>query len=193
MSDRDQRRRLNIVKPEASDGGSSPFAAEPLAERAATDEGLLLVGDLAKASGKTVRALHLYEELGLLKAHERSKGRYRLFTPDALVRVRWISKLQSLGLSLSEIQGLVREQEGVLSAQFAAAKLRGVYLEKLAETRQKIQELSELQAELEASLKFLHTCDTACESEVPVHSCPTCDRNPECANTPDLVAGVHAN
>jgi DNA-binding transcriptional MerR regulator len=188
MSDREQRRRLNILGPEASEPGSSPVAAE----HNGTDDGFLLVGDLAKATGKTVRALHLYEELGLLKAHERSKGRYRLFTQDALVRVRWITKLQGLGLSLSEIQGLVREQEGVVSAQFAAAKLREVYMAKLAETQQKIAELRELQAELEASLKFLHTCDTACQSEVPLHSCPTCDRNPERPNAPDLVAGVHA-
>ncbi len=81
-------------------------------------------GDLAKATGKTVRAIHLYEELGLLKASERSKGRYRLFTEEALVRVRWITKLQSLGLSLSEIQELVKEQETSETAHFAANRLR---------------------------------------------------------------------
>src|SRR5437773_2734911 len=32
-----------------------------------TGKGLLKVGELARATGKTVRALHLYEELGLLK------------------------------------------------------------------------------------------------------------------------------
>jgi DNA-binding transcriptional MerR regulator len=63
-----------------------------------------------QGDGKTVRAIHLYEELGLLKASERSKGRYRLFTEEALVRVRWITKLQSLGLSLSEIQQLVKDR-----------------------------------------------------------------------------------
>ena len=86
----------------ASRPGDSPRAAD------GHEEELLQVGDLARAVGKTVRAIHLYEEMGLLKAHERSKGRYRLFTPDAVVRVRWIGKLQSLGLSLSEIQGIDR-------------------------------------------------------------------------------------
>src|SRR5215207_2848294 len=87
--------------------GERPPAETPpeLASRAGDvgEEELLQVGDLARAVGKTVRAIHLYEELGLLKAHERSKGRYRLFTSDAIVRVRWIGKLQSLGLSLTEI------------------------------------------------------------------------------------------
>jgi MerR family transcriptional regulator, copper efflux regulator len=157
------------------------------------EEDLLQVGDLAKASGKTVRAIHLYEELGLLKAHERSKGRYRLFTQDAVVRVRWISKLQSLGLSLSEIQTLVREQEGSNSAQFAAQKLRGVYQAKLDETKKRIAELRELELELHQSLEFLSTCKTACESQAPVHSCPTCERHPEAETAPELVLGVHAS
>jgi DNA-binding transcriptional MerR regulator len=151
------------------------------------------VGELAKATGKTVRAIHLYEELGLLRAHERSKGRYRLFTEEAVVRVRWIIKLQSLGLSLSEIQELVREQEGSGSAQFAANRLREVYRAKLDETRTKLAELRALESELEDSLAYLTTCDTACEAELPVHSCPSCERHPERPNAPDLVAGVHVS
>jgi DNA-binding transcriptional MerR regulator len=154
---------------------------------------LLQVGELAKSTGKTVRAIHLYEELGLLRAHERSKGRYRLFTEEALVRVRWITKLQSLGLSLSEIQELVKEQESSGSAQFAASRLREVYEKKLEETRTKLSELRALEAELKDSLAFLTACDTACVAELPVHSCPSCERHPSWPNTPELVAGVHVS
>jgi DNA-binding transcriptional MerR regulator len=161
------------------------------AGEAVRELGLLQVGDLAKATGKTVRAIHLYEELGLLKAHERSKGRYRLFTEDALIRVRWITKLQNLGLSLSEIQELVREQDGSGSAPAAAQKLREVYLKQLAETRHKIAALRELESELEDSLAYLTACHSACESAVPVHSCPTCDRHPERPQAPELVTAVH--
>lgn len=168
-------------------------APEPSDPWASRDEELLQVGDLAKATGKTVRAIHLYEELGLLRAHERSKGRYRLFTNEALLRVRWISKLQSLGLSLSEIQSLVREQEGSDSASIAAQKLRETYTQKLEETRKKLAELHRLESELEDSLRFLSACDSACASAVPVHSCPTCDRHPETPQLPELVIGVHVS
>ena len=161
------------------------------ADIAAEDLSLLRVGELAKRTGKTVRAIHLYEELGLLRAHERSKGRYRLFTNDALIRVRWISKLQSLGLSLSEIQELVREQDGSGSATVAAQKLKGAYVERLAETRRKLEELRELEAELMDSLNYLTACDSACESAVPVHSCPSCARHPERPQAPELVTAVH--
>lgn len=153
-------------------------------------EPLMLVGELAKATGKTVRAIHLYEDMGLLRPHERSKGRYRLFNHDALVRVRWIGKLQSLGFSLSEIQALARAQEGSDSAKFAAARLREVYVEKLSETREKIAELEALEAELQQSLDYLDSCNSACEPEVSVHSCPSCDRHRDPAEPPDLVAGA---
>lgn len=153
----------------------------------------LLVGDLAKASGKTVRAIHHYEELGLLKPHDRSKGRYRLYTADSLVRVRWISKLQHLGLSLGEIQSLARAQEISGSAMFAAAELRRVYETKLWETRQKIRELRTLETELEESLHYLSGCDTACMPELPTASCTQCARHTERLDAPDLVAGIHAH
>src|SRR5689334_16413767 len=86
---------------------SLPVARESSGEQVSPEEGeeeLLQVGDLARLCGKTVRAIHLYEELGLLRPHARSKGRYRLFSRDAIVRVRWIGKLQELGLSLPTIQ-----------------------------------------------------------------------------------------
>ncbi|MEO7034305.1 MAG: MerR family transcriptional regulator, partial [Polyangiaceae bacterium] len=124
MSDRNSHRHLAIVAP-----GSSPEASARALHPAEEGE-LLLVGDVAKAVGKTVRAIHLYEELGLVRAHERSKGRYRLFSQDALVRVRWITKLQNLGLSLSDIQALVRGQNDAASAKFAATRLHEVYVAK---------------------------------------------------------------
>src|SRR5688572_3583810 len=115
------RVRLSIAQPEVL----PPEPSSPDGEGA-----VFLVGDLAKAAGKTVRAIHLYEDMGLLKP-ERSKGRYRIFGSEALVRVRWITKLQNLGFSLAEIQQLSRAHDGSDSAKLAAAKLREVYVQKL--------------------------------------------------------------
>ncbi len=155
-------------------------------------EELMLVGELAKAAGKTVRAIHLYENLGLLKPQDRSKGRYRLFGPDALLRARWIVKLQSLGLSLSDIQEVVRGQTGADSALFAAARLREVYVRKLQETRDKLAELQALERELEQSLNYLGDCDSHCEPAVPTAGCSSCDRH-ESNAAPELIAGAQAH
>lgn len=153
---------------------------------------LLQVGELAKLTGKTVRAIHLYEELGLLRPVDRSRGRFRLFNRESLQRVRWITKLQTLGLSLTEIQKLARELDQSTSARGAADKLREVYLEKLAEVQAKLREIHRLERELIASLTYLETCQSACEAALPVHSCPQCERHPDQPTPPELVIGMHA-
>src|SRR5262245_49179018 len=99
------------------------------------EEDLMQVGDLARESGKTVRAIHLYEQLGLLHVAARSKGRYRLYGPEALLRIRWIGKLQDLGFSLTDIKTIVKDLAGEASAPSAMTKVREVYKQKLDETR----------------------------------------------------------
>ena len=51
------------------------------------------IGDLAREAGKTVRAIHLYEELGLLAPAARSKGGYRLYAQEALTRIMPLGRL----------------------------------------------------------------------------------------------------
>src|SRR5271155_1752635 len=104
---------------------TEPEPSGPGLEDAAAD-GYMQVGDLARESGKTVRAIHLYEELDLLRPQARSKGRYRLYNREALVRIRWIGKLQDMGFSLTDIQTVVREWEQLRSAPHAMVKMREV-------------------------------------------------------------------
>lgn len=152
---------------------------------------LLQVGELAKATGKTVRALHLYEDLGLITPVRRSKGRYRLFAPDAKVRIRWISKLQSLGLSLNDIQALVERRQASASALRAAAELRQVYADKLSEVEESLLRYQALRAELQESLAFLDACHDACQGGASWSSCPSCERHGEARQqAPELILGA---
>ena len=153
---------------------------------------LFQVGDLAKETGKTVRALHLYEELGLLLPHGRSKGRYRLYGPDALIRVRWIGKLQEMGLSLAEVSSLVREWEQSDNAPRAMGKVRRVLDARLRQTREQLTRLRDLEHELVASLRYLDVCDVC--DPVRVHAqCRSCDLHESGPDAPDLVLGLQAN
>lgn len=156
-------------------------------------EKLLQVGDIAKAAGKTVRAIHHYEEVGLLRPHARSKGRYRLYDQAALTRIRWIGKLHDLGLSLSQIQEMVKIWEAAPSAPGAMARIRGIYMQKLEETRAQIAHLSALERELEASVSYLDTCDT-CDPAELVRACTCCNHHDKSTQPePDLVAGIHSS
>ncbi|KAA0018512.1 MerR family transcriptional regulator [Antrihabitans cavernicola] len=60
------------------------------------------VGDVAKATGLTVRALHHYEELGLLSPSRDASGRRRYSSAD-LQQLHRVVALRGFGLSLAEI------------------------------------------------------------------------------------------
>jgi len=67
----------------------------------------LRVGSIAKKAGVGVQTLHYYERIGLLPKPTRSEANYRLYSPDALRRVRFIKKAQALGFRLEEIKQIL--------------------------------------------------------------------------------------
>lgn len=153
---------------------------------------LMQIGDLARETSKTVRAIHLYEELGLLAPAARSKGRFRLYGPEALLRIRWIGKLQEMGFSLADIQTVVRQWERVESAPGAMKRMREVYERKLEETREQKRRVAALEHDLEASLQYLDTCDV-CDPQRLLSACDSCDLHDKEANVPELVLGFRAH
>jgi MerR family transcriptional regulator, copper efflux regulator len=177
-------RRLSVVSP--LDPPSVALGSVPEEDT----RGLLQVGQIARITGKTVRAIHLYEDLGLLRPAERSKGRFRLYEKDAVNRVRWISKLQSAGFSLPELREILRSQEDALVAKDAAARLARAYEAKLREVEAKLSELHRVERELVTSLAYLDSCQSACDSELRVTACPSCDRHRDRPEPPPLVLGA---
>lgn len=176
-----------VVKAPASPASSSTLVG--------AEEDLMQVGDLARVVGKTVRAIHLYEQLELLKPVGRSKGRYRLYGPEALVRIRWIVKLQDLGFSLTDIKAIVKDIEAEAqsgSAPSAMVKIREVYKQKLDDTRAQIERLRTLEREMLASLDYLDTCGSACEPTKLLAECPACNHHDREREVPDLVAGFRS-
>lgn len=171
-----------------------PIADQDLAEPSPSEAGpcggdLLRVGDLAQRTSKTVRALHLYEELGLLHPSERSKGGFRLYGEDAALRVRWISKLQDMGFSLPEIREVLHQWEQSGSATGAMSHIQKLYRQKLDETERQIERLKSLRDELAASVDYLSTCEV-CDPVRLISSCPHCELHS--CGTPELVAGLHS-
>ena len=65
------------------------------------------VGEVAGLAGVTVRALHHYDELGLLSPSGRSEAGYRLYSYEDLARLREILIWRALGFSLSEVGALL--------------------------------------------------------------------------------------
>ena len=67
-------------------------------------ESELRVGALAQRAGLTVRTLHHYDEIGLLRPKRRTAAGHRVYGIDEIRRLQRIASLRQLGLSLAEIR-----------------------------------------------------------------------------------------
>jgi MerR family transcriptional regulator, thiopeptide resistance regulator len=71
--------------------------------------------EFASLAGVTVRALHHYDRLGLLRPKQRSSAGYRLYSPQDFVRLEQIVVLKFLGVPLAQMRGLL-ESDGKMAA-----------------------------------------------------------------------------
>lgn len=157
---------------------------------APNDPKLMRVGELAKAVGKTVRAMHLYEELGLLEPRARSEGGFRLYGVEAIDRIHWIVKLQAIGFTLAEIQGFVRDFQGAGSAREASTNVRSLFTEKQAQIREQIIQLQVIENDLSEALAYLDACQT-CTDEAGPTACGDCGHHGHSRGAaPPLFAGL---
>jgi DNA-binding transcriptional MerR regulator len=87
----------------------------------------LKVGELARRTGLTVRTLHHYDAIGLLKPSLHTEAGYRLYTASDITRLQQVLSLRQLGFSLDEVRGCLDRPDfsplEVLDLQIA--RLRG--------------------------------------------------------------------
>ncbi|MDN4592906.1 MerR family transcriptional regulator [Polycladomyces subterraneus] len=67
------------------------------------------IGELAQETGLTIRTLHYYDQIGLLKPSRHTESGHRVYTPDDVIRLQQILSLKSLGFSLEEIQACLQK------------------------------------------------------------------------------------
>jgi len=153
---------------------------------------LLRVGDLARRTNKTVRAIHLYEELGLLLPATRTTGGFRLYEPAAVDRVKWIDMLHGMGFSLQEMRTVLRDWWSSQLGPEAMGRLRALFEQKLEATRETIRRHQELERELVDGLAYLHTCG-GCGTNESVVGCVNCGVDHGSTREPVLVAGLKSS
>ena len=151
--------------------------------------GLIRIGDLSRLTGKTVRAIHLYEELGLLAPARRTSGGFRLYEPRAADRVRWIDLLHGMGFSLHEMRDLVQAWWQAELGPEAMHEIRVLFERKLADTREAVVRYRKLEQELLEGLAYLQTC-RVCGIQQDVTGCVNCRQDHGMAAEPVLVAGL---
>ncbi|WP_409483888.1 MerR family transcriptional regulator [Arsenicicoccus dermatophilus] len=98
---------------------------------------LLTVGQVSETYGVTVRTLHHYDQVGILRPSERSTAGYRLYTEDDLERLQHVVVYRRLGFSLGEVARLLADvdAQGSEAAVAHLRRQREVVRTRLAEMR----------------------------------------------------------
>lgn len=81
--------------------------------------GLFTIGELARATGLTVRTIRYWSDEGVLSPVTRSSGGYRLYDAESVARLELIHTLRELGLGLDDVRRVLAGEATV--AEVAAA------------------------------------------------------------------------
>ena len=95
------------------------------------------VGELARRTGMSVRALHHYDEIGLLEPSLRTPAGHRLYDRADVERLQQIQSLRLMGLSLDEtrrlLDGATASPRHLINLQLARLHEQIAMQERLAE------------------------------------------------------------
>ncbi len=106
------------------------------------------VSEFAEKAGITVRTLHHYDRLGLLKPSGRTEAGYRLYGDRDFARLQQIVTLKFIGLPLRQIKDLL--DRGDLDLKPALAFQRRLLLEKRLQVEAAIQAIEKAERSLKS-------------------------------------------
>ncbi|HSM92591.1 MAG TPA: MerR family transcriptional regulator [Anaeromyxobacteraceae bacterium] len=136
-------------------------------------------GDLARATGNTVRTIRFYEEEGILEPAEVSDGGHRRYTDDDLERLKLIGDLRELGLSLCEIKDILTLRKGCSCVAEFAERLEASLAGHVAEAQRRMERLERVRHEIQRTIDLIHhhlvagdgkdvrPCDLSCSPDAP--------------------------
>jgi len=112
--------------------------------------GDLSIAEVRAHAGISARTLRYYEELGLLPCVRRKAGGRRVYGPDELERLGFISRLKALGLSLAEIKELNAVYAIGGSTRAMLGRLDELLARHRTDVEARIEELVALRDEIDA-------------------------------------------
>ena len=122
----------------------------------------LKIGQLAERGQVNLQTIRYYEREGLLPKPPRLASGYRVFSPDAVRRVRFIKRAQELGFSLKEIKELLSIR---IDPESDCADVQRLARAKVADIEEKIRTLQGMK-------KVLGKLASACPGRGPSSDCP---------------------
>jgi DNA-binding transcriptional MerR regulator len=105
----------------------------------------LLIGEVARRSGASRKALRLYETAGILPPSRRTPSGYRLYTADSLALLSFLRQARRLGFTLGEIKRIVAIRR---QGRSACSHVRELVSRKVQEMDQRLKDLTEVRNSL---------------------------------------------
>jgi DNA-binding transcriptional MerR regulator len=113
------------------------------------------IGELAELAGVSTRTIDYYTKIGLLHEEKRTTGKHRLYTKEALTKVKLIKQLQEHHFSLDEIyKFLIPSNKDIHQLTLGIKELLDTLEGKVAELYTQLQNTKEVNTEIIA-LKML--------------------------------------
>jgi DNA-binding transcriptional MerR regulator len=77
------------------------------------------IGDVANRTGLSLRTIRHYEEVGLLPEAQRSPGGFRLYTEEAVARLRLIKQMKPLDFTLEQMREIIDVRQRLASPRLS--------------------------------------------------------------------------
>jgi DNA-binding transcriptional MerR regulator len=106
----------------------------------------LLIGEVARRSGTSRKALRIYETAGILPPSRRTPSGYRLYTADSLAVLSFLRQARRLGFTLGEIKGIVAIRR---QGRSACSHVREVVSRKVQEMDARLRDLTSVRTSLQ--------------------------------------------
>ncbi|GGW09974.1 MerR family transcriptional regulator [Streptomyces capoamus] len=118
----------------------------------------MLIGELAATTGTTTRTLRYYEEQGLLEPGRTTAG-YRVYGPEAVLRVRNVRDLLASGFTVENVKSFVRYLDDDLPEVFTYTESCAAHYEvgarRVAELHERIESLTRMRDTLVRRMPWL--------------------------------------
>jgi len=114
----------------------------------------LNIGAIAKLAGVPLTTVRFYERANIVRPDGRTGANYRIYSRDAVARIRFTRRAQDLGFTLREVKELLALRSGGGSS---CKKVRATASAKITDIDARIRSLKRISRAL---ARLAHECET---------------------------------
>jgi DNA-binding transcriptional MerR regulator len=111
-------------------------------------EEIVPIGDLSRTLGISTRTLRYWEEVGIIESVDRVDRANRGYTPYMVRRIKFITRLRDLGLTIKELQHLYKVYGDAKKTDQVIPELVRIFNQHIGTIDEKVAKLTSLRAEI---------------------------------------------